>query len=158
MLTLLEKCLGGGVLGFDNAAHKATLYDNGTAKFSTTTLPRIGEAIAALLTHPDKYVNEFLFVNSFTTSQAEILAALKKASGAEWEVEHKDAGARIADGKEKLANGDPHGALDLIFGATFHGGYGGDYSAKVNSQALGLEAQDLETVTREVYEAVVDKH
>lgn len=51
------------------------------------------------------------------------------------------------------------GSYDLIFGTTFHGGYGGDFSAirKISNAELGLEEESLEKVTREVYEAVLAK-
>lgn len=52
------------------------------------------------------------------------------------------------------------GTYDLIFGSMFHGGYGGDFSVirKISNGELGLEVEDLEKVTKEVYEAVVTKY
>ncbi|KAK4696269.1 hypothetical protein P7C71_g1626, partial [Lecanoromycetidae sp. Uapishka_2] len=154
-------CLGLGFLGFNHSNHHATLWDQGHGRFETTALSTIGSAVAAILSHPEKYGNEYLYVNSFTTSQAEIFAALKKASGGkEWTVEERSADAYIQGGKEKWAKGEIEGVYDLIFGTTFKGGYGGEYSAirKISNQELGIEEDNLEKVTAEVYQAAVASH
>ena len=82
---------------------------------------------------------------------------MKKADPkAEWTVEEKSADAYIKGGQEKAANGDLMGSTyDLIFGTTFAGGYGADFSAKVSNKALGLEQEDVDSVTKEVYEELV---
>jgi len=155
------QCLKLGFLGFNHSTHHATLYDQGRGKFSATTLLTVGAAVAAVLSHPEQYGNEYLYISSFTTSQAEILAALKKASGgAEWTVEEKSAAAYIEGGREKAARGEIMGTYDLIFGTTFHGGYGGDFASirKISNRELGLEEETLEKVTKEVYEAATAKH
>lgn len=83
---------------------------------------------------------------------------LKKASGvAEWTIEEKSADAYIQGGKEKAARGEVMGTYDLIFGTTFRGGYGGDFSAirKISNVELGLGEENVKAVTSEVYEAAV---
>ena len=144
---------------FDLPNKKATLYDQGQAKFDTTTLSTIGTAVASVLSHPEKYANEYVYVSSFTTSQAEIFAALKKASGAEdWSVEQKSSQVYMEGGREKSAKGDIMGLYDLILATTFQKGNGADYSSirKIANKELGLEKEDVEKVTKEVYET--DRH
>ena len=88
-----------------------------------------------------------------------MLAALKKATGNnDWAVEHKSAQAYIDGGNEKLAKGDMMGTYDLIFGTTFQRGNGADFSStrKLANGELGLERENVEQVTKEVYET--DRH
>lgn len=158
-LYLRSQCLKLGFYGFDLANKEATLYDQGQGQFDTTTLSTVGAAVASVLSHPEKYANEYVYVNSFTTSQAEILAALKKASGTEeWSVEQKSSQAYMDGGNEKLASGNMFGVYDLIFASTFQGGHGADFSSgrKIANAELGLEKEDVDTVTKEVYET--DRH
>lgn len=155
----MRQCLKLGFYGFDLTNKKATLYDQGQSSFDTTTLSTVGTAVANLLSHPEKYVNEYVYISSFTTSQAEMLAALKKASGTNnWAVEQKSAQAYIDGGNEKSAKGDMMGTYDLIFGTTFQKGNGADFSSirKLANRELGLEQENVEQVTKEVYET--DKH
>ena len=88
-----------------------------------------------------------------------MLAALKKASNTDdWSVEQKSAQAYMDGGNEKLAKGNVMGLYDLIFASTFQKGNGADFSGgrKVANDELGLEKEDVEKVTREVYET--DRH
>ena len=88
-----------------------------------------------------------------------MLAALKKASGTDnWAIEEKSAQAYADGGKEKLAKGDQFGMYDILFASIFLQGKGSDYSKiqKIANKELGLEPEDLEKVTKEVYET--DRH
>ena len=123
-----------------------------------TTLSQIGAAVASLLAHPTKYANSYVFIFSFTISQAAMFAAVKAATGTkptDWTVENKSTEAYIQGGREKAAQGDIHGVYDLIFGSIFGGSkYGSDYGNRreISNEDLGLEEEDLESVTREVLE------
>lgn len=48
------------------------------------------------------------------------------------------------------------GTYDLIFATTFQQGNGTDFSStnKIGNRELGLEAEDVESVTKEVYETI----
>lgn len=131
------------------------MYDEGKGRFDTTTLSTVGSAVANALSQPGKYANEYVYVSSFTTSQAEMFAALKTASGTDdWTVEHKSTEEYLQDGREKAAKGDMMGTLQLIFGTTFQAGNGADFSSirKLGNKELGLEVEDVKKVTMEVYE------
>ena len=123
-----------------------------------TTLSKIGASVAALLTRPTKYANSYIFISSFTTSQAAMFAAVKAASGTkdtDWTIENKSTEAYMQEGREKVAQGNIYGTYDLIFGSVFGGSkYGSDYGTRreISNEELGLEEEDLESVTREVLE------
>jgi hypothetical protein len=71
------------------ANHKATIWDSGDVKISTTTRATIGKAVAAVLAQPEKTANQFLFISSFEITQNELVASLEKATGVgKWDLEH----------------------------------------------------------------------
>ena len=152
------QCFKLGFYGFDITNKKAVIFDNGTSKFDTTTLSTVGDAVASVLAKPERFVNEYVYISSFTTSQSEILAALKRVTGLDWAVEHKSAEDYKKEGKEKLAAGNPYGTYDLIFAAMFQSGNGADFSShrKISNKELGLQVEDLGKVTKEVVET--DRH
>jgi hypothetical protein len=87
-----------GFFGLDPKNRKATIWDDGTATFSTTTLPTIGQAVAGILANPEATSNRSVYVSSFETSMNDILAAEQKATGttpAEWTVDHVNTDAQI---------------------------------------------------------------
>ncbi|KAK9342703.1 hypothetical protein V1522DRAFT_280452 [Lipomyces starkeyi] len=152
-------CLKHGFYGFDLAKHTAILYDHGVAKFDTTTISTVGASVAKVLLHPDMYQNECVYVSSFTTSQQEILEALRDVTkDSNWTTKEESSHAFQAGGLEKLARGDYEGILDLIFAATFQEGNGANYSSirKIANAELGLPKEDLLAVTKEVVET--DRH
>lgn len=55
-----------------------------------------------------------------------------------------------------MAEGDFMGTYDLIFATTFQQGNGTDFSStrKIGNRELGLEAENVESVTKEVYETI----
>ena len=72
------------------AERKADMLDDGATKFSISTLARVAEATAAVLRKPQETANRMLYVQSFRSSQAEILAAFERATEAKWEVTRYD--------------------------------------------------------------------
>lgn len=128
-----------GLLGFDIPGRKATIYDDGNERFEATNLAQIGAAVAASLTpeHYDETANTYIFVNSFSVTQNEVLSELEKAIGSHFTVEKangKEAGdAALEELKIALRDGVledvggalyPKGALPLIMCALV-AGYGG---------------------------------
>lgn len=111
------KCLRTGFLNFNIAEKKAKIWDGGDVPFSTTNLSTIGDALVALLSNPklvEESANKYVFVESFTITQNEVLKTLEKVSDAKWTVEPVDAEARRTEALEKLGKGDFSGVGTLI--------------------------------------------
>lgn len=142
-----------GYLGIDVKNQKATLYNNGSVRFSTTTLSTIGLAVKNALLMPEQTVNNYLYIDSFTVSQKQILAAFEKATGKKWEVSFADAEVDKKQGLEKMANGDFSGAAHLIRYINLSEGYGGDFMLYKEgaNELLGLPTKSL----NEVVEGIV---
>jgi hypothetical protein len=77
----LHSCLSVGFYSHDVAKHKATIWDSGDEKFSTTTRATIAKAVGAVLANPKETAIQFLYVSSFKITMNEFVASLKKATG-----------------------------------------------------------------------------
>ena len=135
-----------GYMGFDQQANRASIFGSGNAKWSSTTLATIGLAVKNALLLPDETANKYLYIDSFTISQNQILAAFEKATDRKWTVEHVDPEAMKKEGMEKMANGDPSGSMSLIRyinGVQGHGGNYAEYQETAN-KLLSLPEETLE--------------
>lgn len=85
----LQSCLSVGFYGHDVTKHKATIWDSGDEKFSTTTRATTAKAVGAVIANPKESANQFLYVSSFEITMNEFVASLKKATGVDdWDIEH----------------------------------------------------------------------
>ncbi|PYI24188.1 isoflavone reductase family protein [Aspergillus violaceofuscus CBS 115571] len=146
-----------GFLGFNLQTHEATIYDDGVTPASVSTLPQIGRALVAILRHAELTKNQYVYVESFTVTQNEVLAALERATGEkQWKVQHVDLKPLIDESTERFKQGDLAGAriLNLAAGlGRFHDGPYGDWSRVPGGSwnaRLGLEVEDLDQVVRAV--------
>ncbi|CAN9178072.1 unnamed protein product [Alternaria alternata] len=135
-----------GFLGFDAANKVATLYENGTAKFSSTNLQTIGLAVVKALESAEATENQYVFVSGFQTSQKQILEVAEKVTGSKWTVRNASVDDAIKKGNEKILRGDFSGIEDLILGATFGPKQLGDLSlVGLWNEELNLVETDIET-------------
>ncbi|KXS16033.1 NAD(P)-binding protein [Gonapodya prolifera JEL478] len=149
--------------GFDLTTRTATLFDDGTAKISTSTLPQVGRAVAALLslpvTHPDpavatldRFRNKPVYVSSFTVSQSDMLDSLCRVTGtlkADWTVRHESSANRYSAGVEAIQRGDWSGMVKMMYARNFFRDGAGDYERTRGTAngVLGLESEDLDEAT-----------
>lgn len=97
--------MAAGFVGFDFATKTSTLIDGGKTRFTASNVAQIGRALVAVLSHATETANKLVFVESFTTTQLEIHAALEKASGEEWKVVNKTSESVRAEGFKLLGEG-----------------------------------------------------
>ena len=136
----------GGFMGFDQQARKATIFGSGDNKWSTTTLASIGLAVKNALLLPDEAANKYLYVDSFTVSQNQILATFEKAMGHKWSVEHIDPEAMKKEGLERIAKGDLSASMLLVRYIVSVKGHGGNYAEyqETANELLELPKETLE--------------
>ncbi|PYI34536.1 hypothetical protein BP00DRAFT_454620 [Aspergillus indologenus CBS 114.80] len=121
-----------------------------------STLPQIGRALVAILHHAELTKNQYVYVESFTVTQNEVLAALERATEKKWKVQHVYLKPLIEESTERFNQGDLAGAriLNLAAGlGKFHDGPYGDWSRVPGGSwnaRLGLEVEDLDQVVRAV--------
>ena len=144
-----------GVFGYNIGERKVTLYDGGTAKYEATNLPQIGRAVAAIL-KSDEAKNRYVYVNSFTISQSEVLATLEKVTGSKFEVTDGTREGLKKSGLGKMEAGDMSGVVEAISAQIFNlDGYN-NYSQTKDlwNEKLGLPKEDLEVTLRDVVTAI----
>ena len=142
----------------DRKTHTATLLDNGTHTFSTTTQSTVGLAIARTLKHPEQTANKNLFISSFETNLLGVLDAYKKATGhQDWEVSYISAAEQTKVAQEALARGERMaGAGKLAITISTGEGFLNDYSkveGRTANELLGLPKEDLDEVVKKALSA-----
>ena len=141
-----------GFMGYNLPEHKATIYNHGNDAWSTTTFGTIGLAVKNAMLIPEKTANKYMFIDSFTVSQNEVLASFEKATGKKWEATHVDAEEQKKVGLEKLSKGDFSGAIALIRYINCVDGHGGNYAQHKDNadELLSLPKQTLDEVVADI--------
>jgi uncharacterized protein YbjT (DUF2867 family) len=147
--------LNTGFLDFDLKNHSVTVWDDGNTRFSTTNLATVGRYVAAALKHPEETANKYIFVQSFSTTQNEVIALLEKHSGKTWAKKHTTVAQGVKDAAAAFEKGDYEtgvliGLRSVIYGSE----YSRDFAKKETylSPVLGLPLEDVDTAVKEVLE------
>lgn len=109
-------------MGFHVESRQAIIYDDGTERFTGTTLEGIGQAVVGVLQYPDKTVNRFVKVMSILTCQNELLEAFQSATGEKWEVQRWSSQALKESGQTKFQAGIRGWVLELVVAQLFDQG------------------------------------
>ena len=135
-----------GFMGFDVKNHKVSLVNGGRDSWSTATMSTIGLAVKNALLIPNETANKYLYIESLTVSQSEVVASLERAMGKKWEREEVDAEEMKRRGLEKMSKGDYSGMVSLIRYVNCVHGYGGNYaeSRRTANGVLGLPKSTLD--------------
>ena len=120
-----------GTLGIDIKSRTATLWGGGNAKICTTTVRRVGEAVAVLLSLPDaelaQFKDETFYVSSFYLTQRELLDASQRATGttdADWTITTPTFDSFYKKCDEDTKNGSPYAMVFKLSALTFENGNG----------------------------------
>ena len=158
-----------GLMGWDVPGRKATIFDGGDVRYEASNVAQVGRAVAAVLAPQNLAAtrNRYVFVNSFTTTQNEVLRALERhcGGGARFEVTHVSAREVAELGRGQLEKGEwvelgggryLRGSAEMIFAAIYGDGgvncYSGVEGEGLWNRRLGLEEGESvdETVRRVV--------
>ncbi|OKL61886.1 hypothetical protein UA08_02837 [Talaromyces atroroseus] len=91
-----------GFGGWDIPARPATIFDGGDIPFEATNLDQVGMALAKCLKNPELTQNQYVYVNSFTTTQNKVLRALEQATGDKFTVTKGSVNGSWQDGANKV--------------------------------------------------------
>lgn len=132
--------------GWNLPARTVTIYDGGNIPYEATNLGQIGKAIAASLRNPELTKNQYVYVNSFTVTQNEVLRALEKATGESFTVSQSSVEQLRDDGARKLKDGQPLGMLALVASAFYGKGGLAHFSVTKGlwNDKLGLPQENLD--------------
>lgn len=118
----LDWGLKAGLFPFDIQTKTAKAIDGGAMIVSSSTMARIGKAIVASLEHADETRNQYVYASSSNVTQQKLLDLFEKIDGEKWKVRDETSKNLINSGNEKMKQGDPVGALELIRGVAFGAG------------------------------------
>ncbi|CZR58425.1 related to 2`-hydroxyisoflavone reductase [Phialocephala subalpina] len=142
-----------GLQGWNVPARKATIFDGGEYEYEATNLDQIGRAINSVLLpeHLEETKNQYVYVNSFTTTQNAVLKVLEKITGEKFEVEHKTVEETYRMGLEQLRSGGL-GPVSVITAVLYGKGGVNNFSKSRGlwNERLGLLREDLEECLRGV--------
>ncbi|WYZ35529.1 hypothetical protein EsH8_X_000176 [Colletotrichum jinshuiense] len=135
-----------GFGGWNVAARTVTIFDGGDISFEATNLDQVGKAIAKCLKRPDLTRNQHVYVNSFTTTQNEVLKALEKATQDKFAVSQGSVEELWRGGLTQVEQGQPLGAVAMVAGAIYGKGGLAHYSVTKGlwNERLGLPQEDLD--------------
>ncbi|KAH8894458.1 NAD(P)-binding protein [Thozetella sp. PMI_491] len=158
--------LGDNWYGIDIKQKKAWFCDEGQNPMNTSTWPRCGEALAALLSLPESgtspslsdFKNKPCHIDSFAVTQRKILDSVQKATGTsdtEWDIICEPTEKRFHDGLAEMNRGEVRGFAKALYAMGWSVDSGRYYQDKLENVKLGLETEDLDKVTKEVVDKVL---
>ncbi|KAI1810792.1 NAD(P)-binding protein [Poronia punctata] len=134
-----------GSIGLDKVGKTATIYDSGNTPFQTTNLPLVGQAVAAVLTYPERTINRYISIASFNPTQNEILAVVERITGERWTVNHATTAEHGQIGAEKLSRQDYSAFSHFLRQRIYEDGGGLAVQGPDNAlDSLGLAEENLE--------------
>lgn len=148
--------LAEGFLHFNLQDGMADILDDGEVMFSTSTLPRIGEAVVKVLAKPDITANKILYIQSFCVNQFDVLEALMRAGGQNFTNSFLKSEDYLKEQKKKADAGDKEAVENVVFAL---GVVNANWEKKENfaNQMLDLPTEDLDEVVKRVYTTMVNK-
>ena len=91
----------------DYANHKATLYDEGDNRTSSTSMPNVGKAIAGILKNAKATENKIVRVSEVILSQNQLLGMAEEVRPEiKWEISKVQTSALLKEGLDGVAAGD----------------------------------------------------
>ncbi|KAH6880709.1 hypothetical protein B0T10DRAFT_581262 [Thelonectria olida] len=134
-----------GFGGIDVGARAVTIFDGGDIPYETTTLDQVGRAIAKSLRHSELTKNQYVYVNSFTTTQNEVVGALERATGETFKVTQGTVEGYWQDGAAQVKDGQIMGVLAMVASAVYGKGGLAHFSVTQGlwNEKLGLPQEDL---------------
>lgn len=105
----------------------------------------------------ETYRNKQVYINSFTTTQKEMLASLQRVTGtkeSDWTVTKQSATDRYAQGLVEIGKGERVGFAKMLYSRIFFPDGSGNFEKRrgLANQALGLPKEDMDEATKRAVE------
>ena len=152
-----------GALGISAPGRSAMIFDGGDIPHEVTNLAQIGNAVAAILSsaHLEETANQYVYVNSFTVTQNQVVKLLEQATGSHFELTHvkgedvwKEGSEKLKSGKFEMIGGSQYmvGSGDMIRTEIYNRSGFNHFSQKKGlwNKRLGLPEESLEETVRRV--------
>ncbi|KAB8416412.1 hypothetical protein FH972_024931 [Carpinus fangiana] len=134
--------LENGWLRVDLKNRSVQILNDGTAKFSTSILPRVGESVVQVLKHEAETRNRYIYTQSFNVSQQDIVKSLEAVSGQKWAVDFLDEETFIKDNATQGDADDMKRIENVVFAQAV---LDCDFEKEgLSNDVLGLQAHSLD--------------
>lgn len=133
----------------DPKVHSATVYDDGDRPFSTTTLATIAKAVVSIISHLEETKNRHVYIQDAVVTQNRLITMAKKLDGKEWQLKYVSSVTAEAEAYLELEkdNSDiTKGLFPLLHISALGEGYGGDFSAHLDNELLGIKGMSDEEI------------
>ncbi|KAJ9613293.1 hypothetical protein H2200_003235 [Cladophialophora chaetospira] len=143
--------------GWSLEGRKAIFYDGGDIPFEATTLAQVGHGVVAVFRHQELVANRYVYINSLTTTQNQVIESLEKAGSGKWAITHTRTDETFQKGMELVQKGGAGrmlGIVNIITAAFYNYGRLNFYSTNVGlwNDRLNLPQEDLDNVTAAIVE------
>jgi hypothetical protein len=132
----------GGPMFLDFANHKATLYDKGDNRISSTSLPNVGKAIAGIFKELEATKNRIVRVSQVILTQNQLLSIAEELRpDIKWEISEVQPSAVLKEGLDEIQAGNfSMPAMMKILKGTVAAGdaYGAAYD-ETDNELLGIK-------------------
>ena len=152
-----------GALGWNLRNKSVTVFDSGDQAWEATNIEQIARAVAACLSpeHYEQTSNRYVYVNSFTVTQNQVITELEKAMGTKLKLEHVKSSEVAEAARKELAGGELEystgsayvkGSIGLIGTQVYNLDDLNNYSRTRGlwNDRLGLPKESLEETVRRV--------
>lgn len=139
------------LLGLDIRARKGVLFDDGNDHWSATTTGQIGRAVVAVFDNLEQTANRVLLVQSFRTTQRQVLDAvnelLREAGKEEVKVDRVSARQFVKDRVEGAGRGEFEATEEMVAVLGIKRSDWKDDAGFANHR-LGLKEEDMKEVVK----------
>jgi hypothetical protein len=150
----LEFVIGGPML-LDFVNHKATLFDEGDNRISSTSLPNVGRAIVGILKNLEATKNKIVRTSEVILTQNELLRIAEGLRpDIRWEISKVQASAILKEGMDGVSAGDfsKPVIMKIVLGTVAAGETYGSAYDETDNELLGvkeLTEEDLKKLVAE---------
>lgn len=133
----------------DFSKYAPTIYNGGETQFSTTSMPKVGDAVVGVLSHPDETRNRAVYTSEIIFSQNQLLSLAKKiAPNKPWAPVDVDLNEVVKGAQERLAQGvhDLSVIIPILLKSIVDPEYGVKFDENDN-ELLGIKVRTEEYLT-----------
>ncbi|CAO2653347.1 Nn.00g027580.m01.CDS01 [Neocucurbitaria sp. VM-36] len=148
----LDTNLISGDLGLDMEWYSATIHGIGTESFAASSLERVGQVVAGVISHWEEVKNRYIYAAGAITSANDVLRSAEKATGRQWTVGNYHVEDCIREGRSRIERGYPDSGMFLLERSVLY-----DEQMDASSPFRLHSANDILQLQPESIEAVVKK-
>ncbi len=136
---LLDWALYHGFGGIKLHQRELTLFDNGINSCTACTTDFVAQALSAVLQMPEEETrNRRIHIAEVQYTGLQLLDALQKATGRDWEIKHLSTTQSLSNGRKALEQGDVRGAyLGHVLKLNFDGSGAADFPEGLGWNSVG---------------------